>query len=86
MAMLTSRLTVPYQFNRPLRSRGEELRRRTFDLLIAVVALVLALPLLIVIAVAIRIDLPGTHPVPSGPRRDQWPSVSDVQVPNDDSH
>jgi putative colanic acid biosysnthesis UDP-glucose lipid carrier transferase len=59
MAMLTSRLTVPYQFNRPLRSRGEELRRRTFDLLIAVVALVLALPLLIVIAVAIRIDSPG---------------------------
>ena len=42
-----------------LRSRGEELRRRAFDLLIAVVALVLALPVLLAIAVAIRIDSPG---------------------------
>ena len=59
MAMLTSRLTVPYEFNRTLRSRSEELRRRTFDLVIAVVALVLALPVLLVIAVTIRIDSPG---------------------------
>lgn len=57
--MLTSRLTVPYEFNRTLCSRGEELRRRAFDLVIAVVALVLALPVLLVIAVAIRLDSPG---------------------------
>ena len=59
MAMLTSRLTVPYEFSRTLRSRSEELRRRTFDLVIAVVALVLALPVLLVIAVTIRVDSPG---------------------------
>jgi exopolysaccharide biosynthesis polyprenyl glycosylphosphotransferase len=59
MAMLTSRLTVPYEINRTQRSRGEELRRRAFDLVIAVVALVLFLPVLLAIAVAIRIDSPG---------------------------
>jgi putative colanic acid biosynthesis UDP-glucose lipid carrier transferase len=59
MAMLTSRLTVPYEINRTQRSRGDELRRRAFDLIIAVVALVLALPVLLAIAVAIRIDSPG---------------------------
>jgi exopolysaccharide biosynthesis polyprenyl glycosylphosphotransferase len=59
MAMLTSRLTVPYEINRTQRSRGEELRRRAFDLVIAVVALVLVLPVLLAIAVAIRIDSPG---------------------------
>lgn len=59
MAMLTSRLTVPYEIDRTQRSRGEELRRRAFDLVIAVVALVLVLPVLLAIAVAIRIDSPG---------------------------
>jgi undecaprenyl-phosphate galactose phosphotransferase/putative colanic acid biosynthesis UDP-glucose lipid carrier transferase len=59
MAMLTSRLTVPYEINRIQRSRSEELRRRAFDLVIAVVALVLVLPVLLAIAVAIRIDSPG---------------------------
>jgi undecaprenyl-phosphate galactose phosphotransferase/putative colanic acid biosynthesis UDP-glucose lipid carrier transferase len=57
--MLTSRLTAPYEINRAQRSRGEELRRRAFDLVIAVVALVLVLPVLLAIAVAIRIDSPG---------------------------
>jgi putative colanic acid biosynthesis UDP-glucose lipid carrier transferase len=59
MAMLTSRLTVPYEINRTQRSGGEELRRRAFDLVIAVVALVLVLPVLFAIAVAIRIGSPG---------------------------
>jgi undecaprenyl-phosphate galactose phosphotransferase/putative colanic acid biosynthesis UDP-glucose lipid carrier transferase len=59
MAMLTSRLTVPYEINRTQRSRAEELRRRAFDLVIAVVALVLAMPVLLAIAVAIRIDSLG---------------------------
>lgn len=59
MAMLASRLTVPYEFNRTLRSRGAELRRRAFDLIIAVVALILALPVLLAISIAIRVDSPG---------------------------
>jgi undecaprenyl-phosphate galactose phosphotransferase/putative colanic acid biosynthesis UDP-glucose lipid carrier transferase len=59
MAMLTSRLTVPYEVNRTQRPRGEELLRRAFDLVIAVVALILAVPVLLAIAVAIRIDSPG---------------------------
>jgi undecaprenyl-phosphate galactose phosphotransferase/putative colanic acid biosynthesis UDP-glucose lipid carrier transferase len=45
--------------NRTRRLRGEELCRRAFDLVIAVVALVLALPVLLAIAVAISIDSPG---------------------------
>ncbi|QRM33398.1 exopolysaccharide biosynthesis polyprenyl glycosylphosphotransferase (plasmid) [Microvirga sp. VF16] len=57
--MLTSRPTVPYEFNRILRSQGEEVRRRAFDLIIAVVALIITLPVLLAIAVAIRIDSPG---------------------------
>ncbi|MXQ13571.1 exopolysaccharide biosynthesis polyprenyl glycosylphosphotransferase [Microvirga makkahensis] len=59
MAMLTSKLTAPYEFERPLHSRREELYRRAFDLVIATVALILVLPALIAIAVAIRVDSPG---------------------------
>jgi putative colanic acid biosynthesis UDP-glucose lipid carrier transferase len=59
MAMHTSRLIVPYEFNQTLGSRGKKLRRRAFDLIIAVVAFVLALPVLLVVAVAIRVDSPG---------------------------
>lgn len=57
--MLTSRLTVSYEFNPTLRPRRAVLRRRAFDLIIAVVALILALPVLIAVAVAIRVDSPG---------------------------
>src|SRR4051812_49086570 len=59
MAMLASKLTVPYEFNRTPSSRGKELSRCAFDITIAVVALILALPVLLIIAVAIRVDSPG---------------------------
>jgi exopolysaccharide biosynthesis polyprenyl glycosylphosphotransferase len=59
MAMLASKLTDSYQFNQTLRSRRAELRRRAFDIILATLALILALPILFAIAIAIRVDSPG---------------------------
>ncbi|WP_246529289.1 exopolysaccharide biosynthesis polyprenyl glycosylphosphotransferase [Microvirga zambiensis] len=59
MAMLTSRLTVPYDFHRSSRSRRGELCKRAFDLIFASAILISVVPILLAIAVAIRLDSRG---------------------------
>lgn len=75
--------TVAVEIQRPPLTILERLQKRCLDVGVALFALVILTPLLLAVAVLIKLDSRGRHIPPVAPRL-QWQAVRDLEVPQHD--
>ena len=72
-AYVDRRLAIAQTLVLPNRSRAYAVAKRTIDLALGTLLLVVALPVILILAAIMRIDSPGARAVPPGPGHPRWP-------------